>query len=92
VNKELSGLRKVITLMQQGNTEDYIFRENNLTKFMKDSLNGDSKTLMIVNISPSVDSVRESINSLRFGAELSSLNSGHRKSEEPEKETQFKRK
>ena len=43
------------------------YRSNKLTHLMKDSLGGNSKTLMFVNISPADYNSSESEYSLRFG-------------------------
>jgi hypothetical protein len=42
------------------------FRNCNLTKLLAPALSGDGKTLMVVNLSPTADSVPESLSSLRL--------------------------
>jgi Kinesin motor domain len=53
INKSLSALGGVIQRLSGGETSDHIpYRDNKLTHLMKDSIGGNSKTLMFVNISP----------------------------------------
>jgi hypothetical protein len=42
------------------------YGDNNLTKAMKDSIGGKARTLMIVNMSPSVYDLQETMDSLKF--------------------------
>lgn len=65
INKSLSALGDVISALSQG--DPYIpYRNNLLTKLMRDSLGGTAKTLMIVNISPSMFNSEETITSLFY--------------------------
>ncbi len=43
------------------------YRDSKLTRLLQESLGGNSKTNLIINISPSVLNASESISSLRFG-------------------------
>ena len=69
INKGLGALKEVILKLSQDNTStQYVpYRNHTLTKLMKDSIGGNSKTLMFVNISPAEINSRESYNSLFFG-------------------------
>lgn len=62
INKSLSAFTGVIQALVQKNTH-VPYRESLLTHLLQPCLEGDSKTLMVVNISPSLESVRHSVKS-----------------------------
>lgn len=64
----------VITNLCRGSQRSHIpYRDNKLTHLMKDSLGGNSKTLMFVNISPADYNSQESKMSLFFGMNVKSI-------------------
>jgi kinesin family protein C2/C3 len=68
INTSLSALVDVVSALS-AKTKHVPFRNSKLTHLLADSLGGDSKCLMFVNISPAVAvNAVESINSLRFAA------------------------
>lgn len=67
VNKTLSALGDVVFALTS--KKDHVPYDNSrLTQILSDSLGGDSKTLIIVNVSPSPEEVQETISSLNFAA------------------------
>jgi len=67
INKSLSALGNVINALSSGET--FIpYRNNKLTQLMSDSIGGNAKTLMFVNISPNDFNADETVQSLAYGA------------------------
>jgi len=53
INQSLSSLKDVIRSLSAGTQNQFVpYRNNKLTHLMRDSIGGNSKTLMFVNISP----------------------------------------
>lgn len=67
INKALSALGEVINALST-NAKHIPYRNNPLTQLMSDSLGGNAKTLMIVNVSPADYNAQESIASLNFAS------------------------
>ncbi|XP_071730198.1 kinesin-like protein KIN-14N isoform X2 [Rutidosis leptorrhynchoides] len=75
INKSLSSLSDVIFSL--GKKEEHIpFRNSKLTYLLQPCLGGDSKTLMVVNVSPAPSSINESFCSLRFAARVNACEIG----------------
>ncbi|KAM6177504.1 kinesin-like protein KIFC3 isoform 8-T8 [Erethizon dorsatum] len=75
INKSLSALGDVIAALRsrQGHVP---FRNSKLTYLLQDSLSGDSKTLMVVQVSPVEKNSSETLYSLRFAERVRSVELG----------------
>nr|CCA14195.1 kinesinlike protein putative [Albugo laibachii Nc14] len=71
INKSLSALGNVICALSQ-KAAHIPYRDSKLTHFLSTSLGGDSKALMICNLSPLPQHQEESLNSLRFAKTVNS--------------------
>lgn len=72
INKSLSCLGDVIhSLARRNNATTHIpYRNSKLTYLLKNSLQGNSKTLMFINVLPLLKNYGETINSLRFATKV----------------------
>ncbi|KAI4376005.1 hypothetical protein MLD38_013807 [Melastoma candidum] len=69
INKSLSSLGHVIMVLvdvANGKPRHVPYRDSRLTFLLQDSLGGNSKTIIIANVSPSVGSSAETLNTLKF--------------------------
>ena len=67
INLSLSTLGKVITaLAKNGIRLNIPYRESKLTRILKDSLGGKTKTILIATLSPLAMNIEESISTLKF--------------------------
>ncbi|KAK4789906.1 hypothetical protein SAY86_017210 [Trapa natans] len=72
INKSLSALGDVISALSSG--EQHIpYRNHKLTMLMSDSLGGNAKTLMFVNVSPAETNLDETYNSLMYASRVRSI-------------------
>eukprot|EP00927_Polykrikos_kofoidii_P054273 TRINITY_DN48710_c0_g1_i1.p1 TRINITY_DN48710_c0_g1~~TRINITY_DN48710_c0_g1_i1.p1 ORF type:complete len:984 (-),score=196.70 TRINITY_DN48710_c0_g1_i1:68-3019(-) len=78
INKSLSALGDVIQSLVAKNPHTP-YRNSKLTMMLKDSLGGDSKTLMIVQSSPAQTNVTETLSSLNFAARARNVELGKAK-------------
>ncbi|XP_051135829.1 kinesin-like protein KIN-12D isoform X2 [Andrographis paniculata] len=69
INKSLSTLGHVIMVLvdvANGKPRHVPYRDSRLTFLLQDSLGGNSKTVIVANISPSICSAAETLNTLKF--------------------------
>ncbi|KAI5438450.1 kinesin-like protein KIN-14I isoform X1 [Lathyrus oleraceus] len=72
INKSLSALGDVISALSSGG-QHIPYRNHKLTMLMSDSLGGNAKTLMFVNVSPIESSLDETHNSLIYASRVRSI-------------------
>ncbi|XP_077104535.1 kinesin-like protein KIFC3 isoform X5 [Siphateles boraxobius] len=75
INKSLSALGDVINALRSRHSH-VPFRNSRLTYLLQDSLSGDSKTLMMVQVSPLESNVSESVCSLKFAQRVRTVEIG----------------
>lgn len=75
INKSLSNLGNVILALLK-KQEHIPYRNSKLTHLLMPSLGGNSKTLMLLNISPLDECYNETLNSLRFGNNVNNCKTG----------------
>lgn len=76
INKSLSNLGNVILALLK-KQEHVPYRNSKLTHLLMPSLGGNSKTLMLLNISPLDECYNETLNSLRFASQVNSCKTGN---------------
>lgn len=73
INKSLSALGQVINALTDAKQQHIPYRDSKLTRVLQDSLGGNSKTVLIVAISPSVYNGAETLSTIRFGQRAKSI-------------------
>lgn len=72
INKSLSALGNVIVALSQGKGH-VPYKDNKLTLLMSDSIGGNAKTLMFVNVSPTDNNIDETQNSLLYATRVKAI-------------------
>jgi len=68
INKSLTTLGKVIVALTDKKATHIPYRESKLTRILSESLGGNSKTCLIITLSPHPFNDAETLSTLRFGA------------------------
>ncbi|GAV59639.1 Kinesin domain-containing protein/CH domain-containing protein [Cephalotus follicularis] len=75
INRSLSALGDVIAALAQKSSH-IPYRNSKLTQVLQDSLGGHAKTLMFVHINPELNSIGETISTLKFAERVASIELG----------------
>lgn len=67
INKSLSALGQVINALTDDAKSHVPYRDSKLTRMLQDSLGGNAKTVLIVNVSAATSNAPETLSTLRFG-------------------------
>ncbi|KAI5084376.1 hypothetical protein GOP47_0000545 [Adiantum capillus-veneris] len=67
VNMSLTALGKCISARADPTVTHVPFRDSKLTRLLQESLGGNTKTSLIINIAPCCDYIQETLSSLKFG-------------------------
>ncbi len=73
INKSLSALGQVINALTDPKISHIPYRDSKLTRVLQDSLGGNSKTVLVIAISPSVYNGPETLSTIRFGSRAKSI-------------------
>ncbi|RLN53507.1 hypothetical protein BBJ29_008826, partial [Phytophthora kernoviae] len=73
INKSLSALGMVINALTDSHVSHVPYRDSKLTRVLQESLGGNSRTALIINVSPSSFNAPETISTLRFGMRAKSI-------------------
>ena len=75
INKSLLALKECIRALDRG-TGHVPFRGSKLTEVLRDSFMGNSRTVMIANVSPATGSCEHTLNTLRYAYRVKELRDG----------------
>merc|ERR1712146_76394 len=89
INKSLSALGNVITALST-KAKHVPYRDNIFTQLMQDSLGGNAKTLMFVNISPADYNTDETVTSLNYASRVKLIKNTANKNADSEEVAQLK--
>ncbi|KAF6014619.1 hypothetical protein HII13_000416 [Brettanomyces bruxellensis] len=72
INQSLLTLGRVITALSDGNR--YIpYRESKLTRLLQDSLGGQTKTILVANISPVIQDLQSTISTMEYASKAKNI-------------------
>jgi len=91
INNSLSALGNVINALGKKKVEHVPYRDSKLTFLLQDSLGGNSKVMMFVNMSPVSYNMNESLCSLTFAARCRAVQLGNGKKNDDSQAREIKR-
>jgi kinesin family member C2/C3 len=72
INKSLSALGQTFTSLRKG--ESHVpYRNSKLTHILQDSLGGDAKCCVFINVSPAESNLAETLGTINFGAAIRTI-------------------
>ena len=75
INKSLTSLGQVFTALSQGH-KHVPYRNSKLTHLLKDTLSGDGKAAVFVNVSPAESNLPETLSTMKFGQGIRNIELG----------------
>lgn len=82
INKSLSALGQVFTALRK--SEQHVpYRNSKLTHILADSLGGDAKTCVFINLSPAESNLPETLGTLLFGQGIATIEMKSDKKKKP---------
>jgi len=79
INKSLSALGQVIKALTDPKIKHIPFRDSKLTRMLQDAIGGNSRTTLMICLSPSKYNVEESVSTCRFGARAKKIKNKEKK-------------
>eukprot|EP01038_Epipyxis_sp_PR26KG_P009086 gene9086-12254_t len=73
INKSLSSLGNVIAALSSGNRSHIPYRDSKLTRILQDSLSGNTRTILIACIAPTILHAAETLSTLQFADRAKSV-------------------
>jgi kinesin family protein 3/17 len=83
INLSLSALGNVIRTLARGKGEHVPFRDSKLTLLLRDSLGGNTKTVMIANVGPAAANHSETMSTLRYANDAKNIKNKPTVNEDP---------
>ncbi|XP_077385505.1 kinesin-like protein KIF17 isoform X2 [Festucalex cinctus] len=83
INLSLSALGNVISALADGRSKHVPYRDSKLTRLLRDSLGGNTRTLMVACLSPADGNYEESLSTLRYANRAKSIQNRPRVNEDP---------
>jgi hypothetical protein len=83
INLSLSALGNVISALVEGKGGHVPYRDSKLTRLLQDSLGGNTKTVMVANISPADFNYEETLSTLRYASRAKKIQNKPKINEDP---------
>lgn len=83
INLSLSALGNVISALVDGKSSHIPYRDSKLTRLLQDSLGGNTKTVMIANVSAASDSYDETLGTLRYASRAKNIKNQPKVNQDP---------